>query len=322
MKLGISLTTKIPVKFIKNSNLVEIKKFTEDEITHTLKTIRTGEPKSVSFHLQYLENGKYILPSVDDFSSHIEYFSKAATQLNPIMISFHFGLSSKSVVIDENTFVAVANGQLLSRHEIIKNIERNLTTLKQNFPGIGVLLENLEYIPEYISKGAYSYIQEANFFGENVVKWHKMGMVDGMVLDISHAIIASANHPFYNGYMKANEEQIDIRKLEDVKSSGYSEYLKSIDENRALESFKNYLSRLPHELIKEIHISGFGRLDDGTYVDAHLIPGKVEKLALVHTLNAIAESSEILPPIVLEYSREPERIPEILEDLKKLLDSL
>lgn len=320
MKLGISLSTKIPVEVTKNSNFLEIKKFTRDEIKHTQNCMSPGRTISISLHLQYLKDGKYILPTIEDFSTYIEYFSEAVRALNPEMISFHFGLSSKSVVINEDTFVAVADGALLARREITENIERNLEVLKKNFSEKLILIENLEYIPEYISKGGYSYIQEADFFTENLKKWQRMGIVDGMVFDISHAIIASANHPFYNGYMNHTEGAIDVRKLPELKSKKYSKYLKSLNGDKVLECFKNYLGLFPEELIKEIHISGSGRLEDGTYVDAHLIPGRFEKLALIHTIEIIKEKGLSLPPVVLEYTREPIRIPEILEDLRKALE--
>jgi uncharacterized protein (UPF0276 family) len=196
-------------------------------------------------------------------------------------------LSSGSITVDPETNVAVAGSRILSKKEIAINMEKNLQTIRDTFPDTVLLIENQEFIPDELSKGAYRYIQEADFFSNYVNKWKQMGILDGIVFDVAHALITAVNHPFY--------------------------YDQGAD---PLTSFRKYIDQLPLRLIREVHISGIKRLPSGIWVDFHKEIGNLELKGLKIILDTIPESKDNYIPLTLEYSRDLSKITNQINTLR------
>jgi len=315
VRVGISADSSMPEKVFEKADFIEIKKITEKEVSY----FRTLTDKPIYFHVQYSATNGYFLPSAIDFNDYLDDFLPAYQSAHPTLISFHFGLASRLVSIDRAHFVAVAGSPPFTKEEITAAIEKNLRTLKSSFPESSVLVENLEFIPEAIAKGAYRYIQEADYFSSSVTRWKKMGILDGIVLDIAHALITAGNHPLYNGLAENPGGDNGDAFTDPVKTT--SHYINILRENQEsidlIRCFQTYIRQMPLELIREIHISGIKRLSNGVFVDAHNEISETELEALALLLKTIQNNSVDPVPVTLEYSRDIQKIPELIDTLKQ-----
>ncbi len=311
--VGLSAQSDFPENIFQTPEFIEIKKITPREASF----FRNHAKKPLYFHIQYNSNGEYLLPTADDFSNYFTELSEAYSIAKPALVSFHFGLSAKIIHVNSETFVATAGSPPLTTEETISMLGRNLRFSRTVFKESRILLENLEFIPEGFSKGAYRYIQDADFFSQNIRRFIEMGILDGMVLDIAHALIAAANHPFYNGL--ENIINSGIKHFDPVHTGRryidtLSKYQNDID---VLGSFKKYVKLLPVELIREIHISGIQRLENGVYVDSHDEISGLELEALDFLLDILPADSDDRISVTLEYARDTARIPDQIKTLKR-----
>jgi uncharacterized protein (UPF0276 family) len=111
---------------------------------------------------------------------------KAFDFLNPFVVSFHLGFSSKLVGtegIDNHNY---AIGEVLSEKEIFKSITDSLQIISEILREKGykgkILIENLDYHPT----GAYEYICKPDFISK-VAKNTNCGVL----LDLAHTIISA-----------------------------------------------------------------------------------------------------------------------------------
>jgi uncharacterized protein (UPF0276 family) len=132
------------------------------------------------------------------------------------------------------------------------------------------------------------------------------------VFDIAHALITSGNHPSYNG-LGATGSFNDPIQTDEL----YIENLKKKSEKDLLGYFRTYISQMPLKLVKEIHISGIARTRSGVWVDAHNEIGELEIKALAILLQQTRENGSVDIPITLEYSRREEKIPLMLDTLRR-----
>ncbi len=302
IQIGISAHKNLPPSLLEKVDYIEIKKITKDEV----EFFRKVTDKPFFFHVQYSSKDQYYLPTFMDFEDYLSEIIEAYENVHPGYVSFHFGPSARSISIDPEYFVAVATSTLLERKEIIEKMEKNLNTLKRALPGTNLLVENIEYIPEALSKGAYRYLQEAEFFTECITKWKRMDILDGIVFDIAHALIAAGNHPYYNG-ISTNPLKTDNVYLRKLKI-----------QNDILKYYKDYISKMPLPLIKEIHISGIKRLSNGSWADAHCEIGERELEALKLLLESMDKARADSVPITLEYSKDMDKIPNQLVRLRRI----
>jgi len=303
LRTGISAHRNLKPEVFRKADYVEVKKITREEVCHYRSMLECP----LYFHLQYTADNRYYLPSAMSLEPFMNDITQAYLAGQPENISMHFGPASSSITLDTENYIAVAEAPLIARNEILQRLEENLTILRHRFPGTRLLVENLEFIPESMSGGSYRYIQEADFFSSAVRKWKKVGILDGVIFDVAHGLIAAANHPYYNG-------------LEgDPRDTGpdYIRHLKE-QEKDILECYENYLSQMPLDLVEEIHLSGILRLDSGVWVDAHREIGSRELEALKLLQQKIPHQNL---SITLEYYSDSEQAIEQLETLQTLLKS-
>jgi len=299
MPIGVSAHRNLTRKAIDSADFLEIKKISTDEV----KNFRADGKKPLYFHIQYTAEGEYYMPTITDFSPALPQLRAAFEMASPRLMSLHFGLSARSITIDEDNFMAVACDEVLDKTEITQNLENNLRLLKSSFPRTKLLVENVEFIPEALSFGAYRYVQEARFFTQHVIKWIDMGIIDGIVFDIAQALIAAGNHPFYNG--------LDTDPLDTDE-----EYVSRLKEKTLLlEYFERYISQLPLSAVEEIHISGISRFSSGVWVDSHKQVGEKELKALAFLLEKLKALGKEPVPITLEYTRKPGLIPRQIDQI-------
>ncbi len=305
VKIGVSACRGMSPLTLEKADYIEIKKITEEEVAYFMRLTE----KPILFHLQYSGDNSYYLPAAFDLKDRLAEISPAYEEAKPRLTSLHFGLSARSMSIDTESYMAVALSGLLTKEEIVTNLEKNLKTFKNRFPETKLLVENVEFIPEALSKGAYRYVQEADFFTSHVKKWHKMGILDGIVFDVAHGLITAGNHPSYNG----------LTALPLNTGVDYVARLKK--RNDLFEYFKIYISQMPLTLIREIHISGITRLSNGVWVDSHMIIGEKELTGLEILLNSLHDNSEKYIPITLEYSRDMDKITYQLDTLRNFCNA-
>jgi hypothetical protein len=243
-----------------------------------------------------------------DMSPHVPEIAAAFGVARPRFLSVHFGLSSRRVHSDAETYVAVADEPPLGRAEILLHLEENLRVLKTAFPETPLLIENVEFIPEAASRGAYRHVTEADVFSPNVTRWHRMGILDGLIFDVSHGIIAAANHPSYNGLgtdpLETGEEYVRL--------------LGGIDD--VFQAFRSYLSLMPLGLVRELHLSGALRLPSGMWVDAHREIGETELAALKILLEELRKAGVEYLPATLEYTRDARKLAPQLARLRRFFE--
>jgi len=325
--IGISTGGNPPPAALAYVDYVEIKKISK----HDAAAVRSLTDKPVYFHIQFSPEGLYLLPTAMDFELYADDLKAADSVAYPEKVSLHFGLSAPTISLHRNGYYAIAAEAPLTRARISDTLEKNLSIIKNCFPKSAMLLENQEYIPEYLCGGAYRYIQEADFFSEQVTRWHDMGLVDGIVFDIAHALVTAGNHPYYNGLAKYTIDNHPLhsgpskhasgsRRCDDPVQTGpeYIHELSTIPSNRLYDFYSRYIRLLPLHLIREIHISGIHRNKQGVYVDAHNEIGALELKALRHVLD-YASSSAAQMPVTLEYASIEENIIPQLQELREFL---
>jgi hypothetical protein len=320
--IGISTGGNPPPAALAYVDYVEIKKISE----HDAAAVRSLTDKPVYFHIQFSPEGRHLLPTAMDFELYADDFKAAGSLACPEKVSLHFGLSAPAISLHSNGYYAVAAEAPLTKARISGTLEKNLTIIKNCFPKSALLLENQEYIPEHLCGGAYRYIQEADFFSEQVTRWHDMELVDGIVFDIAHALITAGNHPYYNGLSKhatdnhplcsgPSKHAAGSRRYDDPVQTGpeYMHELSTIPSDKLCDFYSRYIRLLPLHLIREIHISGIHRNDQGLYVDAHNEIGALEFEALRRVLD-YSSCIAAQTPVTLEYARIEENIiPQLLE---------
>jgi uncharacterized protein (UPF0276 family) len=314
--IGVSVGHTSSPAVIEAADFVEIKKITAEEAT----SVRSVTDKPVYFHLQYSRAGQYLLPTAMSFEHYTRDFIAAGKAALPEQVSLHFGLSAPRISLDTANYMAVALEPPLKRERILNTLEKNLHIIRESFPQSRVLLENIEFIPECLCGGAYRYLQEADFFSQQMLRWRDKGLVDGMVFDIAHALIAAGNHPFYNGLSeKAPGRKTYNDPLET--NEEYIEELRQLPSDKLLDFYSSYIDRMPLQLILEIHLSGILRDDNGVYVDAHNEISALELGALRLLLN---HASQVRPqdiPVTLEFNRNADRIIPQMVRLREFLSA-
>ena len=325
--IGISTGGNPPPAAVAHVDYVEIKKISE----HDAVAVRSLTDKPVYFHIQFSPEGLHLLPTAMDFELYADDFKAAGSVASPEKVSLHFGLSAQTITLHRNGYYAVAAEAPLTKARISGTLEKNLTILKNCFPKSALLLENQEYIPEHLCGGAYRYIQEADFFSEQVMRWHDMGLVDGIVFDIAHALVTAGNHPYYNGLSKHttynqpfcsgfSKHTAGFRRYDDPVQTGpeYIHELSTIPSHRLCDFYSRYIRLMPLDLTREIHISGIHRNDQGVYVDAHNELGALELKALRRIFDYSARDTD-QTPVTLEYAGIEENIIPQLQMLREYL---
>jgi len=304
--IGVSFFDGLDGSLISDADYIELKKITPAEA----RRIRSMTDKPIYFHLQYDADGRFIKPSSRDFVRNLGDFTGAYEIAGPDHISFHFGPAAEDCRADMENCTAVATGPLLDPPTLVGYTERNLELLKNEFPNALILLENLEFIPEFLSRGAYRYIQEHDFFTEQVTRFRELGLLDGIVFDVAHGLITSGNHPRYSGVDEKGSEDADFN----------AEEARRKNPRAILKSFELYAGLMPLEQVREIHISGIGKRPDGVYIDKHGEIGDTELAALGILLDKSNSPGHI--PITIEYARNPGRIPVLIDRLRGYLDGI
>jgi hypothetical protein len=315
--IGVSIRDNSPPAVIDAADFVEIKNITAAQAS----SIRSATDKPLYFHLQYSGTGQYLLPTAISFEKHTGDFIAACKAAHPEQVSLHFGLSAPSVSLDAATYMAVALEPPLGRERILSTLEKNLLIVRESFPHSIVLLENLEFIPECLCRGAYRYIQEADFFSRHILRFAEKGLVDGMVFDIAHALIAAGNHPFYNGLSKGVPGRKSYTDPQDTDEE-YIDELRKLSSDKLLDFYSAYIDLMPLQLIREIHISGILRDGNGVYVDAHNEIDALELEALRLLLRHRSKMRVDSVPVTLEFNRNVDRIIPQMVTLRQYLSSL
>jgi uncharacterized protein (UPF0276 family) len=102
---------------------------------------------------------------------------------------------------------------------------------------------------------------------------------------------------------------------------GYVAELSRLGSENLLDFYRAYIDQMPLSLIREIHISGMQRADNGVYVDAHIEISGLELQALDLLMNHRAFGGGAHAPITLEYSRDARRIVHQIQLLRGFLGS-
>jgi hypothetical protein len=295
VKIGVSACPGLSGSIIKNADFVEIKKISASEVSR----YKSLTDKPLLFHMQFSGDNSFYMPTACDLSVFLPEITEAYRAAYPVFTSFHFGLSSRTITVDPETNVAVAGPRLLTRDEITYNLEKNLRIIREALPDTVLLVENQEFIPDRLSRGAYRYIQEPDFFSSHVTRWNGLGILDGIVFDVPHALVTAANHPRYNdpvAHPPADTEDCPYNDLHHGFNAGL------------LSCFKRYTAEMPLGLIREIHISGVERMPEGVWVDSHKEIGDLELKAFKIILEAAGKTNRENIPLTLEYSRDVSKI--------------
>ncbi len=113
--------------------------------------------------------------------------SRAVDRLQPHWVSLHLGFSADRLVVLGQGRPTLADGPTLSRTETRGRILDNLTHLRSLFPGLPLLLENLDYMPPEIS-GAYEHVCEPEFITDLLA-----AAGCPLLLDLAHARVSAGN---------------------------------------------------------------------------------------------------------------------------------
>jgi hypothetical protein len=285
--VGVSAGSGTPKELLADADFIEIKKITPEEA----RSVREVFNRPIFYHLQYTRTGDYLLPTALPLQPFGSDFLAARDLAPPVQVSLHFGLAAGRIAMDSETYMAVALDPPLSAETLLSTLEGNLRFLRSCFPECPVLLENVEFIPEAFCGGAYRHVGDARFFSKHVTEWHERGLVDGIVFDIAHGLIASGNHSASNG-----------ERLPDL--------------------FEGYLDRMPLTLVREIHLSGITRISRGIWADAHNEIGELE----LGALRALLTREELLGkhsiPVTLEYVRDWRKIAPQIGRIRDLAQAL
>lgn len=256
--VGVSGDGSVPEDQYKTADYLELKHISGEEASR----FRETWPRPLYMHLQYAPDGSYLLPTASDFSALRRELRRVNEITRPPLASLHFGPAARRVRIVDGLYLR-AEGPLLPHTELLENLEHNLALMRECFPESRLLIENQEYIPDSMSRGAYRAITEPSFFTTTARAWHRRGLIDGTIFDIAHGLITAGNHPAWAG------------------------------EGGLARRFERYIGGMPLELVEELHISGIGRMDDGTWVDTHGPAGTAELDALSAVLGALGHGREV-----------------------------
>lgn len=277
IRVGVSEDKKISPSQYEGADYLELKHVSGREA----ERVRSMWPGPVYLHVQYSPGGRYLLPTSDDLGEYREDLRAVAGTVSPPLVSLHFGPSTRGVEVVDDLFLR-GDGPVLSTDALLGTMERNLVVLGECFPHSGLLVENMEYCPEFMSEGACAHITEPAFFSRAVNDWHRRGLIHGIVFDIGHALITAGNHP---GYESPDGLQGRLSR---------------------------YLSGMPLHLVRELHISGIGQRDDGTYVDTHRVVGETELAALISVLDYLTAGGDI--SITIEHDT---NLPRLISAVRK-----
>jgi uncharacterized protein (UPF0276 family) len=305
--LGLSANKCLTDEILEAVDYFEIKKISAEEAE--FNRARTNKP--MLFHIQYTKYDEFYEPAVSEFTDdQVKEIISVFHLIQPRLVSLHFGLSSKGKLIDDKRNITIALTEPLQKGELIRTVENNLRKLSSKLPSTDILLENCEFIPEALCKGAYRHLSDADCITENTNRWYQVGILNGVVLDIAHALIAGANHPYYNGFFTdpLSTDESYISRLRE-KRNGVN----------ILTHFQAYLEKMPISLIRELHISGVGMLENGVFVDAHNEIGELELEALKLVLELVKGKGTKHVYVTLEYNKE---IPRIMPQLLILREHL
>lgn len=197
MKIGVTYNPynkeneRIIFNLYHKVNFIEIKNLEMSLLRSKVNILNKFPMKSL--HVQYLSKKEkpITLNLVSDRTKEIiidenSVIYKAFGFLNPFIISFHLGFSSKIVGTEGMDNHNFAISEVLSREEVFKSISESLNTVKEVLSENGyegmILIENLDYH----STGAYEYICEPEFISK-IARKTKCGVL----LDIAHTIISA-----------------------------------------------------------------------------------------------------------------------------------
>ena len=177
-------------KLARKIDFIEIKNL-EINLLQSKKDILSKFP--ISMHVQYLSKQEKptTLNLVSEETKEIisdenSDLYRAFDFLNPFVVSFHLGFSSKIIGtkgIDNHNY---AVGEVLSEEEVFESITESLNIISKMLRRRGydgeILIENLDYHPT----GAYEYVCKPEFISKIT------GKTDCKVLlDLAHTIISA-----------------------------------------------------------------------------------------------------------------------------------
>jgi uncharacterized protein (UPF0276 family) len=310
-RIGVSAGLKTPREVLEAADYGEVKKISLEEAV----AVRDASRKPVFLHLQYTSDGNYFLPTSALLEQVQDDLVSVLNAIRPPHVSFHFGPGAPRIELSGDSYMVVGLEPPLSRECIVHHVEENLRFLKNCCPESSILIENIEFVPEYLSRGGYRHIGEASFFSSSVHTWRNGELLDGIVFDVAHGLIASGNHPSYNGLGERDEKWADAVGTDEE----YTAALKGLKSEDLLRYFRTYIDLMPLGLVREIHLSGIRRTGEGVWVDAHEEVGELELEALWILLHHDAMEDDDDMPVTLEYARKPDRILPQIERIRKFL---
>ena len=163
-----------------------------DSVDRSIESVRqNGGDKFTILHVQYPSEGEGTLNLVNpEFRKMLDSIGleRIIKDYDPCWISFHLGFAAEELESGGQFGHDVAKSEILERNEVKKRIIKNVNCVKQKFPSIDVLLENLDYNPTERSNGAYEYITDPGFISDIL-----HGTNTYMLLDLAHAEISAKN---------------------------------------------------------------------------------------------------------------------------------
>lgn len=310
-RIGVSAGRGTPREVLEAADYGEVKRISLEEAVEVLEASR----KPVFLHLQYTYDGEYLMPATELLEQVRDGIVSVWDAVHPPHVSFHFGPATPRIELSGDSYLVVGMEPPLSRECIIHHVEENLRFLKKHCPGSAILIENIEFVPEYLSRGGYRHIGEAAFFSSSVLALRDAGLLDGIVFDVAHGLIASGNHPAYNGLGELNGAWSDAVGTD----KEYTAALRSLKSENLLRYYRTYIDLMPLESVREIHVSGIRRTGDGVWVDTHDEVGELELEALGILLHHDALDGKDDMPVTLEYVRKPDRILPQIERIRNFL---
>jgi len=310
-RVGVSAGYETPQEALEAADFLEVKTVSREEAA----AVREASGKPVFLHLQYLPEGEYLLATSFLFENIRDGLEAVWEAVRPPHISLHFGPAAARIELSGDSYMVIGLEPPLPRERILLYLEKNLRFLRSICPGSLVLMENIEFVPEFLSRGGYRFIGEARFFSDSVTTWKNAGLLDGIVFDIAHGLIASGNHPLYNGLAQRNRAWTDAVGTDET----YGAALKDLGPEDLLRAYRAYIDQMPLDLIREIHLSGIHRTGEGVWVDAHDEVGELELEALRILLHHHALREDENLAVTLEYNRKPDRIRPQIEKIRNFL---
>jgi hypothetical protein len=311
LRVGLSVRSDTPPELFELVDFLEVKKVSSSEAV----AIQEASGKPLLFHLQYLPGGSYVLATSFPLDQIRDSLEAVWDAIRPRHVSLHFGPATTRIRLEDDAYLIVGLDPPLSRGAILQRLEHNLRFLKSICPGSLVLIENIEFVPEFLSRGGYRYISEAEFFSQSVITWKNAGILDGIIFDIAHGLIASGNHPLYNGLAQRNRTWTDAVRTDEA----YGAALNDLRSEDLLHAYRAYIDKMPLDLVREIHLSGIHRTEEGVWLDAHEEVGELELEALHILLHHPTLRKDGDTAVTLEYNRKPDRIRPQIEKIRNFL---